>query len=579
MITKHENGNISIKGASYDLLVRGHIIDVIICGTAFASLDVRTAINQTNDDLSVEKDAESDIPSIVSVNSKQGEAEIIWTNKSSLWEKEYKLICTYTRFKFFVKIKGNGRVDSVNYFSGNMAAKNFGSGYEFSNGFYPNKAYNDSEPEYSFRAGKPCHRLIRTNGLMVPPMFVYSFRCEGIGERLALGLVAERGEHNFHNFVYNLSELFDVHTGFYLSTDQDGHTYVDGEWTAPYIIGYSAIDDLNACQKYSDYYFSSGIAKPIKVGSKPRFWYGPFICGWLHQGIYADKQGASYASLCKKWLYDEMLDICEKNDLHPKAMVIDDKWMKAYSTYEVDPDRFPNFREYVDECKAKGVHPMLWFMMWSAQGWPHEEMIITDDYNDKALDPSHPLVIENIKKSIRRMLSSEEGCYDCDGLKMDYAFVNPMGKNFKTYSGKYGVELMYDYMELVYNTAHEIKPYALINNSVCHPYFAHICDQSRLHDYFNTNRRNLEDLSLRSQLFAIAVPGALQDTDNAGFITRRDTMRWQLNQQTVGVPDLYALIPSATFDFNSDDLGAIAQVWNEYSAKIDAMVGEDDLCK
>ena len=575
MITNHENGNIGIKGASYDLLIRGHIIDVIICGTAFASLDIRTAIDQTNDDLSVTKDAEADIPTIDSVDSKQGEVTIVWKNKSSLWEKEYKLVCSYIRFKFFVKVKGKGRVDSVNYFSGNMAARGFGSDYEFSYGFTPHKAFNESEPEYSFNAGKPCHRLIRTNGLMVPPMLVYSFRCEGIGDRLALGLVAERGEHNFHNFVYNLSELYDIKTGFYLTTDQDGHTYVDGEWTAPYIIGYSATDDFNACQKYSDYYFTSGIAKPVKQTKRPRFWYGPFICGWLHQGAYATKERSfNSAGFCHKWLYDEMLDICEKNDLHPKAMIIDDKWMKNYSTYEIDSERFPNFREYVDECHAKGISPMLWFMMWSAQGWQDEEMIITDSYDDKALDPSHPKVIENIKASIKRMLSSDEGCYDCDGLKMDYAFVNPVGKNFKTYSGKYGIELMYDYMELVYNTAHEVKSYALINNSACHPYFAHICDQARLHDYFPTCRRNLEDLSMRAKLFAIAIPGVLMDTDNSAFVTRRDTMRWQLNQQTVGVPDLYALC-STMFDFNSDDLGAIAQVWNEYSAKIDAMLGEE----
>ena len=36
MIKNLENGNIGIKGASYDLLIRDHIIDVIICGTAFA---------------------------------------------------------------------------------------------------------------------------------------------------------------------------------------------------------------------------------------------------------------------------------------------------------------------------------------------------------------------------------------------------------------------------------------------------------------------------------------------------------------------------------------------------------------
>lgn len=121
MITKHENGNISVKGASYDLLVRGHIVDVIISGVAFASLDVRTAVHGTNNDNTVINDVEETIPALASVESKQGEAVFTWTGKSSLWEKEYKLVCTYTRFRYYVTIKGHGRVDSVNYFAGNMA--------------------------------------------------------------------------------------------------------------------------------------------------------------------------------------------------------------------------------------------------------------------------------------------------------------------------------------------------------------------------------------------------------------------------------------------------------------------------
>ena len=102
MITKHSENSIAVKGASYDLLVRGHIVDVILCGTAFASLDIRTAVNQTNDDCSVTVDEEGLLPTLTSVESKQGEATFRWTGKSSLWEKEYTLHCTYNRFRFFV---------------------------------------------------------------------------------------------------------------------------------------------------------------------------------------------------------------------------------------------------------------------------------------------------------------------------------------------------------------------------------------------------------------------------------------------------------------------------------------------
>lgn len=568
MITQNPNGTIGVKGASYDLRICGHVIDVVINGIAFASLDIRTAVNRTEDDLSVTQDAEKCIPELKRMEKKPGEALFVWSGKSSLWDKEYTLSCSYNRFCFYVKVKGSGNVDSVNYFSGNMAEPGCGSGYEFSEGFYPSIPYNTVE-NYTFRSSCECHR---PSILMAPPMFCYVFRCEGIGNRLALGLVAERGEHNFHSFDYNIAVLHNRRAGFYLTTDQDGHTRVDGEWTAPYIIGYSATDVDNALRKYSDYYYASGIAKPRKNIAIPRFWHGPLACGWIEQG--------EKPSNCTENLYERLIETLRKNDLHPTAIIIDDKWMTHYATFEADQSKWPDLRAFVERRRMENMKTMLWIMLWSSDGWD-DALCVTGDENAlkydesmRMVDPSHPAYLENLDRAMERIFSDGDGCYNCDGIKIDYAFANPKGKSVKTCSGKYGVELMYDLMERIYRKAKEYKPDALINNSACHPYFGHICDQARLHDYFPTDRFNLEDLSMRAKMFSIAMPGVLLDTDNSGFVSRRDTMRWQLNQQIVGVPDLYAVSPNAVLDLNEDDLGAIAEMWHEYSARVDGMYGE-----
>lgn len=78
---------------------------------------------------------------------------------------------------------------------------------------------------------------------------------------------------------------------------------------------------------------------------------------------------------------------------------------------------------------------------------------------------------------------------------------------------------------------------------------------------------------MRGRLFSTAMPGVLLDTDNAGFNSRRDTMRWMLNQCSVGVPDLYALSSTAACPLDDADFAAIAEVWREYSSRIDAMYG------
>jgi len=561
MVIRNTDGSYGVHGTSYDLLIRGHIVEVLVSGNVFAALDIRTAVNATEEDGAVLKDAEASVPTLTDISEEQGKTVFTWTNTSSLWEKKYTLTCTYLRFRFSLTVRGKGRVDSVNYFSGDMSDNMYGSEYEFCQGYFPCKSWYENE-DYYFLPNARCYRW---SVLMVPPMFCYAFRCADVRDQLALGLVAERGQHNFHSFTYNVSPEYNYHKGFYLTTDQDGHTAVDGEWTAPCIIGYGALDEFNAVQKYSDYYFSTGIAQAKKKTPIPRFWYGPLACGWIEQ--------RSYISLACEETYERIHSLLKENDLHPSALIIDDKWMCHYATDEADPEKWPDLRAYVDRHAAEGIRTMLWFKLWDPDGWD-TSLCVTTDNGEVRIDPSHPLFLENLDKALYRILAADEGCYNCDGLKLDFAFFNPIGKNFRTYSGKYGVELLYDMMEYIYRKAKEIKPTALINCSPCHPYFAHICDQARLHDYDRTKRNNLEDLSARARLFSIAIPDTLLDTDNSGFISRRDTMRWQLNQQTIGVPDLYAISPTVKFDINKDDLGAIAEMWREYSAKIDAAYTE-----
>ena len=83
---------------------------------------------------------------------------------------------------------------------------------------------------------------------------------------------------------------------------------------------------------------------------------------------------------------------------------------------------------------------------------------------------------------------------------------------------------------------------------------------------------------MRGKMFSIAMPGVLLDTDNAGFNTSRDTMRWMLDQPAVGVPDLYCVspLPGGGFAFEKEELDAIAQVWREYTARIDRMYGDEE---
>lgn len=565
-ITKTEDGY-RVNAANYALEIVGHKIGVLIDNTSYARLDVRCAAPMTKDDDSgFIVDEEPSFPSLVSVQDTPGNAVFVWENKSSLWEKRYTLTCNYMRFTFHVTLRGKGRVDGIQYFAGNMANDpDHGSDYEFSEGFSPCVALDD-HLDYVFKSSVDCHR---GSILMVPPLFCYAFRCEGMQRQLGLGLAAERGEHNFHSLDYHVHRHF-FRAGFWLETDQAGHVSVDGEWTAPHIIGLAGEDQWDVMRQYTEYYFDTGIAKQRKAAVVPRFWYGPMICGWIEQTTTAAAENIIVHDLANERVYEGLVEKMKRHDLHPAALIIDDKWQEHYATDVADPKKFPDMRAFSDRRRAEGIHTLLWFKLWDPDGWD-EKLCVTTDTGELYLDPSQPKFRENLAEIMHRLLSSDEGCYNCDGFKLDYAFCNPAGRKVKTYSGKYGVELLYDMMVDIYELAKKEKSDAVVNCSPCHPYFAHVCDQARLHDYEQLNRNNRENLTTRGRLFSIAMPGVLLDTDNAGFSSHRDTMRWMLSQPAVGVPDLYALQGTVSCPLDEDDFAAIREVWENYAKRIDAM--------
>ena len=73
------------------------------------------------------------------------------------------------------------------------------------------------------------------------------------------------------------------------------------------------------------------------------------------------------------------------------------------------------------------------------------------------------------------------------------------------------------------------------------------------------------------------MPGVLIDTDNAAFYSHRDTMHWLMEQDLVGVPDLYSTVTSDGSRLTEDDFFAISDMWAEYRTLTDGMYGKDEV--
>lgn len=567
---KNADGTYEVNGGVYSLKIRKNLFEVRQDGVLFCTLDVRSAVPVTvydeNGVCPDEKngftpDTDEAAPDIARIDEEDGKVTFVYESSSSLWKKEYRLICDRLRFRYEITVSGHGNIDGVSYFSGDGK----GSFYEFSHLYFPCKPWNDWE-DYSVKSSQD---VSRKPVLMCPPMACYSFRCVNAEARLGLGLVCERGHHNYHCFDYK-TKREDMRSRFVLTTDQYGHETVDGSLTLPAIVGFYGHTDLDVFREYTNYYFDQGIARKKADMTVPRFWRGPIVCGWIEQMIEGSVTGINASDHANEAFYERICSEIKHHGLKPTAIIIDDKWQKEYAYPTADEKKFPDMRAFSDRRRAEGIRTLLWFKLWDIEGAP-EETIQVCRSGAWQCDMLSRKNVEKLDAAIYKALSSDEGCYNCDGFKLDFAMDNPIGRNVHSDTGKYGIELMYELISHIYHKAKEVKPDALINCSPCHPYFADVCDHARLHDYEPCDRRNFDDMKERASLFEIALPFSLIDTDNAAFYNRRDTVNYLQSQHLLGVPDLYSLTGTPECPLDDDDFAAIRQLWEEYSARIDRM--------
>ncbi len=575
MVNCHKDaGGITVGNGNMSFCITDDCISLIVCGETVSELRPGTRVDVADDKSSVMCDDGTEAYVLSEDYSCEGSALFVWTASGSpIWDaKQYELEIYDDRAEYRVKVRGRGNIDTVRYFSGTDSGT-AGSPFEFDTGFYPAPTFGRiSDAEFNTEGSRSDDSI-----LAVPPMFCYVFDTMGMDRKTAFGLAAEKGEHLFNSFLYKTEEK-DFLNRFWLQTDQCGHCEVDGTYELPRILIYTADTRKEALEKYVSYYYSNGIAGRAAYPEKrPRFWYGPYACGWIEQQSWArkEKDGRPETDRADQKTYDNFLKEMDDIGIAPRALIIDDRWQNEYGTATVDTAKWPDLRGWIDGLRGKrGIRTMLWYKLWDAEGLPDSMRAKKDGEPMDVIDPTAPGTREHIKRSLHTLISDDPGCYNADGLKLDFAFMLPKGRGVTTYSGKYGTELMLEYMTLIYDTVKSVKPDALVSGSPCHPLFAGCIDNARLHDYHMNLRRAFEEFTFRKELYETAFPGIIIDTDGASYSSKRDTVRYLRNSYRIGVPDLYCATSGPSMEISMPEWRQIADIWRIYSERMDEEYGE-----
>jgi len=425
---------------------------------------------------------------------------VVWTTSSNQWRrKEYILECDSTAFRYYVRVYGSAPIGKVEFFG-------LGANPYDASGYFSPEAMHEGKENRHFTMSEP---HILQLGYMVPPPFCYSFFTEGIDTRFGIALTAKPGEYNFDHFRFQAG--YDT---FSFSTDYYGYQRPSGTeecFETGHIMGFAGEDDLDVLRKYSEYSFDYGYAVR-RSGPKADWWTLPLFCGWGEQGSHANlapKAGADIYDCACQSVYEEMVRILEEKNLPITTVIIDDKWQKYYGIPLPDPEKWPDMRAFVDAQHAKGRKVVLWYKVWNGEGLTNEEQIQCL-CRPAGADPTSAAYAAHMKEAFYKILSPDDGCFNCDGFKFDFANCMPLGEMIYPSNRRiYGVELLKRMFKLLYDCTKSVKPDALVNNSCCHPYFAEVTDQVRLHDYATNVRNAHTTLDNRFNVFHAVMPEAV----------------------------------------------------------------------
>lgn len=261
--------------------------------------------------------------------------------------------------------------------------------------------------------------------------------------------------------------------------------------------------------KYTGLLVREGVIAARDYSNAPDWWFSPMWCSWgdqhtdldtgesIHRAATGDVRRKVLDNINER-MVNNAVEMIEKFDLPNRTLILDDQWYTRQGDMRVDTKKFPDMRGLVDGLKGRGYRVMAWTSLYqydrqSEVFQKHPEWFIVFNYGrnyhnkyDKDLvfiDYLNPEIAEAyLHELLTRLLSSNEGCYNFDGIKFDWTFLLPHDYPFADRSWIGKETTVYKTQKLIYDMAHEIKSDALIMGVSPHPFFQDTQDFIRTYD-------------------------------------------------------------------------------------------------
>ena len=490
------------------------------------------------------------------------ETGLVWTLRGSRWSaKRLVLRADDATLSIHVEVEGSGELTDVTLLAGRVVGPR-ASGVVMSGAWF--RSIVPAAPGDPARIVQPASETAM-NGVVSgaepgrgrwffspAPFVVAASRSVATspveiptGPWLAFGLDAVAGEARFTEFGYLGRD-----TRFGFRIDYDGHTTVDGTWQSPPLVITSAGDPFGAMADQATRLAARSSGKPAADARRgrtpaPSWWREPIFCGWGAQSalvVAAGRTMAAAASASTQANYDAFLGHLEDRGVVPGTIVIDDKWQATYGENEVDHEKWPDLRGWIEDRRRRGQRVLLWYKAWDPEGLPAELCVRTTAGTPIGLDPSHPDAERAIRRAVATMLGPDE--LGADGLKIDFTARTPSGRATVHHGPAWGTELLRRLLEIVADEARRLHPEPLLIGHTPNGIVAPSVDMIRLNDALRLDDPEpaadiVPSMRFRAAVVRAACPDHLIDTDDWCAPSLAAWRSYTAMKTELGVPALY----------------------------------------
>lgn len=550
------------------------------------------------------------------IETVDGLPALCWESRSTLWHKRHIVTVHPGHAEFSVEAVGDGDVDSVRYLS-RIQAEGFRPHNELTKHFNDRARTTASqyaqgsptgfdsvvcpEPNSYARARSAPHEYAQIsvnadldyqggNFLANPGMLAFALVDDRAQLSWALGLAPAPGQYLFSEFEYLGGRQFQLRLNMW------GSVRVEGVYRPPSVLIVPGPTVQAALGAYTRALFDTGLVETAGNSSFD-WWQAPIVSGWGHQCYQADlfrvrssndrqPDNAAY-TLCTQLNYTDIVQIMEDREVPFGTLIVDARWFLDGGLKTVDRGRWPDLRGFIDMQHRRGRRVLLWWGPWDPAGVGADECVrwFPEDESRPnrpgrlakfgaprpgaklAVDVSLASVRERITAQVRSALSSEDGCLNADGLKIDHLSAAPglYGMRFPTGSRRlFGIEAAHEMQALLYRTAKEVKADAFVLGQSPNPYFAHVQDAIRLGDVYSHSADSvLDEMRFRCSMAQVACPGMLIDTDGWPMPSRQAWREWFRAQPSLGVPSLYYAthLDTTGEEITAQDFADLKEAW------------------